>query len=107
MQQFKNGEWCKVYYKLKTKMVGGYANCCGVWILVILALRFSFFHFRVAKYGYIMLLDRYNKQIFHVFLFNIRNYSPEVILVLNKKGMEYLFYCFNICFFFKIWEDKD
>ena len=53
----------------------------------------------------------YNKQIFHAVLFNIRNYSPEVIniqqrkLELNitlprvnnfnikqKKGMEYLFY---------------
>ena len=53
----------------------------------------------------------YNKQIFHAFLFNIRNYSPEVINIqrreaeLNillprvnnfeikqKKGMEYLFY---------------
>ena len=66
----------------------------------------------------------YNKQIFHAFLFNIRNYSPEVIniqwherswmlcyrgwiiSILNKKGMEYLFYYMpptpN-----KIWEDKD
>ena len=53
----------------------------------------------------------YNKQIFHAFLFNIRNYSPEVINIqrreaeLNillprvnnfeikqKKDMEYLFY---------------
>ena len=53
----------------------------------------------------------YNNQIFHAVLFNIRNYSPEVIniqqrkLELNitlprvnnfnikqKKGMEYLFY---------------
>ena len=27
----------------------------------------------------IKLVDQYNKQIFHAFLFNIRNYSPEVI----------------------------
>ena len=58
----------------------------------------------------VSVLD-YNKQIFHAVLFNIRNYSPEVIniqqrkLELNitlprvnnfnikqKKGMEYLFY---------------
>ena len=56
-----------------------------------------------------------NKQIFHAFLFNIRNYSPEVINItlprvnifdIKQKGMEYLFYYMpptpN-----KIWEDKD
>ena len=66
-----------------------------------------------------------NKQIFQAFLFNIRNYSPEVINIqrrkteLNitlptvnnfdikqKKGMEYLFYYMpptpN-----NIWQDKD
>ena len=42
------------------------------------------------------------KQIFHAFLFNIRDYSPEVINFIlprvnnfdikQKKGMEYLFY---------------
>ena len=66
-----------------------------------------------------------NKQIFHAFLFNIKNYSHEVINIqrheaeLNiilprvnnfdikqKKGMEYLFYYMaprpN-----KAWKDKD
>ena len=52
----------------------------------------------------------YNKEIFHAFLFNISNYSPEVINIqrrevelnvvllrvnnfdIKKKNMEYLFY---------------
>ena len=64
-----------------------------------------------------------NKQVFHAFSFNIRNYSPEVINIqqsetesniillrvsnfnINKKGIEYLFYQMpptpN-----KIWKDK-
>ena len=44
-----------------------------------------------------LLLD--NRQIFHAFLFNIRNYSPEVIKLsrvnnfdIKQKSMEYLFY---------------
>ena len=30
----------------------------------------------------------YNKQMFHAFLFNIRNYSPEVIHT-TRNGVEY------------------
>ena len=65
-----------------------------------------------------------NKQIFHAFLFNIRNYSPDVIniqrreVVLNiilarvnnfkikQKSMEYLFYYMPPTPS-KIWKDKD
>ena len=65
-----------------------------------------------------------NKQIFHAFLFNIRNYSPEVINIqrheaelnivlprvnnfdIKQKRHEYVFYYMppipN-----KIWEEKD
>ena len=58
-----------------------------------------------------MIFFNNDKQIFHAFLFNIRNYSPKVIniqrheeelnIILSrvnnfdikqKKGMEYLFY---------------
>ena len=65
-----------------------------------------------------------NKQIFHAFLFNIRNYSPEVYIqrreaelniilprvnnfnIKQKKGMEHL------CYYMPptpkmIWEDRD
>ena len=36
----------------------------------------------------ILLLNvyTYNKQIFHAFLFNIRNYSPEVIHIQRRKA---------------------
>ena len=48
-----------------------------------------------------------NKQIFHAFLFNIRNYSPEVINIQRSEAefniilREYFRYQTN-----KIWEDK-
>ena len=55
------------------------------------------------------------KQIFHAFLFNIRNYSPDVINIqrrqaelniltrvnsfdIKQKGMEYLFYYMPLCY---------
>ena len=81
----------------------------------------------LRNYDHLLLMKVFtvNKQIFHAFLFNIRNYSPEVINIqrrkteLNitlptvnnfdikqKKGMEYLFYYMpptpN-----NIWEDID
>ena len=33
-----------------------------------------------------MGVTAYNKQIFHVFLFNIRNYSPEVINIQRREA---------------------
>ena len=83
----------------------------------------------LRNYDHLLLMKVFtvNKQIFHAFLFNIRNYSPEVIniqrrersaelnIILSrvnnfdikqKKGMEYLFYYMpptpN-----NIWEDID
>ena len=69
------------------------------------------------------IIRGHNKQIFHPFLFNIRNYSPKVINIqrrktelniilpmvnnfdIKKKSMEYLFYYMppapN-----KIWDNK-
>ena len=70
------------------------------------------------------MIDYNNKQIFHVFLFNIRHYSPKIINIQRRKaevniilprmnnfdikqkrGMEYLFYYMpptpN-----KMWDDK-
>ena len=32
------------------------------------------------------LSNTYNKQIFHAFLFNIRNYSPEVINIQRREA---------------------
>ena len=68
-------------------------------------------YFSVDIDFYLDLISTNFKQIFHAFLFNIRNYSPEVIniqrrkaesnIILTrvnnfdikqKKGMEYLFY---------------
>ena len=34
----------------------------------------------------LVLSNTYNKQIFHVFLFNIRNYSPAVMNVQRREG---------------------
>ena len=32
------------------------------------------------------MIKAYNKQIFHAFLFNIRNYSPEVINIQRREA---------------------
>ena len=40
------------------------------------------------KLSKVMEVECNNKQIFHFFVFNIRNYSPEV----TKNGMEYFFH---------------
>ena len=57
-----------------------------------------------------------NKQILHAFLFNIRNYSPEVINIIlprvnifdiKQKGMEYYLFYYMPPTPNKIWEDKD
>ena len=47
-------------------------------------------------------ISQHNKQTLHVFLFNIRNYSPEVMNIVlprvnnfdikQKKGMKFLFF---------------
>ena len=41
---------------------------------------------------FFLIFNHVNKQMFHVFLFNIRNYSPEVINIQRRQaecGVEY------------------
>ena len=49
----------------------------------------------IKTYDWIRCLElsnTYNKQIFHAFLFNIRNYSPAVIMFNDVKGSWILYY---------------
>ena len=52
-----------------------------------LVLSFLYAYFKLAGYSELdkALLKLCNKQIFHAFLFNIRNYSPEVINIQRRQ----------------------
>ena len=44
------------------------------------------YHWKQSNYHTIASLFDHNKQIFHAFLFNIRNYSPKVIDIQRRKA---------------------
>ena len=78
--------FCPVY--LKTMLASNVGCQCCSFFLFQIKLNSSIQFFLLSLKA-VPMSTKHNKQIFHVFLFNIRNYLAEVLFITMRSGVEY------------------